>query len=336
MNRPQNHLFVTLLAHLARAAVSLEQLVAEAGLADIRTEHQLAAAMQGVDALPLLEAAVKLTNNPCLALELSEGVRDLADYETLGFALMTCPNLRASSRLLLRYGKLQFAQHWEVHERGEDIFLRLNFDLGTPTQNQIVKELYLSTLVRVSRLLYRGEPEGAALQLDYPAPEHERCYHNTFGTPVSFNCAHTQLFIPGEVLDKPVKGADIAEFVVFHQQCEEMLRSLDHAEEVTTAVRLLLIRSAGEFPDIAQAANALHMSERTLRRKLEAESTTFREIVDDIRNLLAREYLSATPLSVAEIGHLLGYAETVNFRRAFVRWNELTPNAFRQQEKLAS
>jgi AraC-like DNA-binding protein len=48
--------------------------------------------------------------------------------------------------------------------------------------------------------------------------------------------------------------------------------------------------------------------------------------------LLAREYLAKTELTVAEIAHLLNYAETVNFRRAFVRWNGVTPSEYRQQQ----
>lgn len=86
--------------------------------------------------------------------------------------------------------------------------------------------------------------------------------------------------------------------------------------------------------DIDQIARRLHVSERTLRRQLEAESTSFRSVLDEIRDLLAREYLVKTELTIAEIAHLLDYAETVSFRRAFVRWNGVTPNRYRQEEMI--
>jgi AraC-like DNA-binding protein len=111
-----------------------------------------------------------------------------------------------------------------------------------------------------------------------------------------------------------------------------MLYSLSSVEKTTTAVRHLLIQSAGEFLDISQVAERLYVSERTLRRRLTAESTSFRATFDEIRDLLAREYLADTQLAVAEIAHLLDYNETQNFRRAFVRWNGVTPSEYRQQQ----
>jgi len=120
--------------------------------------------------------------------------------------------------------------------------------------------------------------------------------------------------------------------VVFQQQCEEMLPGLNSVEETTAAVRQLLIQSACDFPDIAKIAKGLHVSERTLRRRLEAESTSLRSTFDEIRDLLAREYLAKTELTIAEIARPLDYAETVSFRRAFVRWNGVTPRGYRQQQ----
>ena len=111
-----------------------------------------------------------------------------------------------------------------------------------------------------------------------------------------------------------------------------MLRGLDSALETTAAVRQLLIQSAGDFLDIAQVAEHLHVSERTLRRQLASEATSFRSVLDEVRDLLARAYLARTELSTADIAHLLDYAETVSFRRAFMRWNGVTPSEYRREQ----
>ena len=119
---------------------------------------------------------------------------------------------------------------------------------------------------------------------------------------------------------------------MFHQQCEEMLRSLTTGKKITTEVRRLLLQSAGDFLDISQIAEHLNMSERTLRRKLKTESVSFRALFEEVRDLLATEYLTKTDLTIADIAHLLSYSETVNFRRAFVRWNGITPSDYRQRQ----
>ena len=129
----------------------------------------------------------------------------------------------------------------------------------------------------------------------------------------------------------PVRSASRTEHIVFQQQCEAMLQGLEAVDKMTAAVRQLLIQSAGDFLDIAQVAARLHISERTLRRKLDNESTSFRAILDEIRDLLARDYLTKTQLSISDIAYFLDYAETVSFRRAFARWNGLTPSEYRKR-----
>jgi AraC-like DNA-binding protein len=166
------------------------------------------------------------------------------------------------------------------------------------------------------------------VHLNYPAPAHSAEYQSVFPDTVLFDQPHSQFVIDEQALNKQVRTANPAAHVVFLQQCEEMLQGLSKVEDTTAAVRRLLIQDPGDFPDIGQVADKLHQSERTLSRRLNAESTSFRAVCDEVRNVLAKQYLSNTELTVAEVAHLLGYTETVNFRRAFVRWNGVTPREF--------
>lgn len=106
---------------------------------------------------------------------------------------------------------------------------------------------------------------------------------------------------------------------------------MTEVDETAAIVRRLLIHSVGNFPSISEVAEQLHVSERTLRRRLAAEETDFRTIFDDIKNTLAQNYLRKTSLSAVEIADLLNYAEATNFHRAFQRWNSTTPAEYRQQ-----
>ena len=138
------------------------------------------------------------------------------------------------------------------------------------------------------------------------------------------------MVIPESILDLRIRTANPAGHVIFQNQCEELLRGLNRVENFSAAIRRILIRAGGEFPMINQVAEMLYVSESTLRRRLRDESTNFRAICDEVRNVLACQYLSTTKLTVSEIASLLDYTETVSFRRAFLRWNGITPSHYRQ------
>ena len=245
---------------------------------------------------------------------------------------MSCANLRESIELLLRYGKVFFKPHWESENHNGGLLLWHNLTKGTPAQQRLIAELSFSQMSLIGNSLYRSRLKGAELQLIYSEPPDSAYYQSFFDIKVIFGAERNQLFLPEHVLDTPVKTANISDHVVFHQQCEEMLRSLSSGEKTTTEVRRLLLQSAGDFFDINQVAARLNMSERNLRRRLNAESVSFRTLFEEVRDLLATEYLAKTDLTVAEIAHLLSYSETVNFRRAFMRWNGITPSEYRLQK----
>ena len=212
--------------------------------------------------------------------------------------------------------------------------MRPDISIGTARQQQLLAELAFSNLVSISRSLYGRSVEragGVKLYLSFPQPPYSMCYREVFPTPVSFGAERNELVIPAEALSIPVRSANRTEHIVFQQQCEAMLQGLEAVDKMTAAVRQLLIQSAGDFLDIAQVAARLHISERTLRRRLDSESTSFRAILDEIRDLLARDYLTKTQLSISDIAYFLDYAETVSFRRAFARWNGLTPSEYRKR-----
>jgi len=330
-NRLQRDLFTQLLFELEKAGITPEQLRLQCRRNGMSASVSGQSVIFGSDSLVLLETAVELTGDPSLALRLGQRI-GINSYGAFGFALMSCANLRESTELLLRYGNVFFEPNWQSQEHDGGLLLRLNLTRGTPTQQQLVAELCFSQLSFIGSSLYRGRIEGAQIHFTFSKPPHSSSYRSMLNADVTFGAQHNQLFLPESVLDTPVKTANISNHVVFHQQCEDMLQGLASARKTTAEVRRVLIQSAGEFHDITQVAESLCMSERTLRRKLKSESNSFRAIFDEVRDLLAKEYLAKTDLIVAEIAHLLDYSETVNFRRAFIRWNGVTPIQYRQQQ----
>ena len=341
----QYDIYQRLLSCLEKSGVSPEQLLNRAHKKGLSVGKCLSISddtkFSGLDIMCLLEAAEELSGDTALAMRIGQQI-NIESYGTFGFALMTCATQRDAIFLLERYKKIFSGPPWQIIEQDKDLTLRVNCDGLSAKQTQMTSELCFSQLASIGKSLRRlpnvnrmpgtNPIEKVEIEFTHPEPPHADLYIDIFPGKIAFNRDSNQIHFPADFLDMPVKTANPYDYIVFKQQCAELLSNLDNAEKITSAVRVLLIQSAGSFLKIGEVADQLDISERTLRRRLNVEATNFSRTLDEIRNLLAREYLTQTNLIVAEIAHLLGYEETANFRRAFKRWNGLSPNQYRSEK----
>ena len=279
----------------------------------------------------VLETAVTMSGDPAIAMRIGEDI-DLAAYGTYGFAIMSSADMGAALDLFLRYGQsLIFSSSWHRSDYEDGLILRMEQNSGTQYQQMLLTELSFSHLHGNSQLLIAKPAEGVRVHLNYPRPKHFEVYEENWAHSIEFDQEHSQIFLPNHWLRQRVRTGDPTTNVLFSQQCEELVSGMTEVDETAAIVRRLLIHSVGNFLSISEVAEQLHVTERTLRRRLAAEGTDFRTIFDDIKNTLARNYLRKTSLSVVEIADLLNYAEATNFHRAFQRWNSTTPADYRQQ-----
>ena len=87
-------------------------------------------------------------------------------------------------------------------------------------------------------------------------------------------------------------------------------------------------------PKLARVATTLFVSERTLKRRLQAEEASFQHLVDQVRLERAGELLQQTAMNLSQIADALGYADAANFTRAFKRWTGQSPSQYRNQDSL--
>lgn len=97
--------------------------------------------------------------------------------------------------------------------------------------------------------------------------------------------------------------------------CEQFLDEANWDGGIAADIRRTLVEHPGHFPSIEAMAVGLSMHPRALRRKLEAEQMTYRDVVAEVRMKLAVEYLRTTPMTNEEIAARLDYSDAANFRR---------------------
>ena len=155
----------------------------------------------------------------------------------------------------------------------------------------------------------------------FPAPpaRAER-YDELFGVAPEFAAAESALRFDPEVLDRLLPQYNEHTAALTQEQCRQLLAKRHKRVGLAGQVRDLLLRHPSAPPNVARIAAALHMSERTLRRRLADEGVSVRALLDEIREQLAEELLISGGLTVGQVAERLGYVEISSFSQAFRRW----------------
>jgi AraC-like DNA-binding protein len=132
------------------------------------------------------------------------------------------------------------------------------------------------------------------------------------------------------LLDQTVPSANPHAFSVFDSMATRRLNELARTDTTTERVRRLVASRIGrDNIGIFDIGAQLHMSEATLRRRLDDDGTTYKAIVDDLRRELAGRYIAEPRIAIGEIAFLLGFSTQSAFGRAFRRWNGVSPLEYR-------
>jgi AraC-like DNA-binding protein len=194
--------------------------------------------------------------------------------------------------------------------------------------------LSLAIGVNMVRALTGGTVEPVEVLLSARPPTDVNPYGPILKSPVRFNQPETGIVLHHSALLAPIPGASAPEFRRLRERIA-MLTPNPTPDRIWTgrvkhAVRPLLLTGLATTADMA---GLLDVNLRTLSRRLAAENTTFQQILEEVRYLMARELLEITELHIGEIASALAYAEHSNFSEAFRRWSGMTPSEWRLIQK---
>jgi len=171
----------------------------------------------------------------------------------------------------------------------------------------------------------------ARAQFAQPRPAHAAQLADALECPIAFDQPQHVLSYPAAWLTRAPQLANPITAAQVSSHCARLLDELRSQAGVTRRVYQELTRKPGQFPDIDAIADTLCMTSRTLRRKLDAEGTSYSELLTSVRKALAIDYLSTTTLSTEDIALTLGFSDAVGFRHAFKRWTGTTPSDVRRK-----
>lgn len=143
--------------------------------------------------------------------------------------------------------------------------------------------------------------------------------------PTKFDVSAARLTFPASYLTAELPQASPAARALAEELCAELASRRRDASGLAQQVRILLAQRIAFDPTAAGVARALALGERTLRRRLAVDGTSFQELLDEVRIALAAKLLGTGSLSVTEVAHRLGYAEAASFIHAHQRWHARPP-----------
>ncbi|GAA5317552.1 MAG: AraC family transcriptional regulator [Candidatus Pelagadaptatus aseana] len=172
------------------------------------------------------------------------------------------------------------------------------------------------------------------LYWDYPEPEHSFFYKGLFDADHHFQAGRNGFSFSKKYLSLPVAVSyeELKEFL--KHAPADLLVTPGTDNTFTTRIKGMVLtqqRAGLGLPDFISVARELCVSPQTLRRKLQAENTSYQNIKDGLRRDIAIDKLVNENLSVAEIGQLLGFVEPASFTRAFKQWTGISPAEYREQ-----
>ncbi len=316
-----------LLNYLSSLGHSLGRIPAAAAVQAIAQDPE--ARVPHTQAIALWEAARTVTADPDLGIHVAEAIRPGA-FGALEYAVRTSPDLGAGLGRLVRYHRaLHDAAEVRLEVSGTRACLshRLPLPGGAP---RAVSEFVVTGWLQTLRRLTGREVRPIEVRFTHAQPADLSEHHRVFRAPLRFGHQRSELLFPAELLGCPLPEADPALHSIVELQLNTVLERLPAAGATVDRVRRVLAEELcdGE-PTLDHVAGCLHVTSRTLHRRLEEEGTSFREVVTAVRRELAERYLGERRLTVAEIAFLLGYSEASAFHRAFRRWNGCSPRAFR-------
>ena len=276
--------------------------------------------------------ALALSHDPHLPFHAGMGVH-LSTYGIYGFAILSSSNFRKAIAFALRYHQLAFPLvdlSWR-EERGRDTWTLLpipTLHLDTRLLHFVI-EFELAIVLSLHRDMMGKALVPLEVHQPFNTPLDARVYADMFGCPVVFGQTHARIIFDSRRLEGELLfGNEIAHSELVNL-CDELLREMRLRIGIAGRVREILLVNRMTRMGVAEVAKELHMTERTLRRKLSQENTSFRKILTELRMRLASQYLRDTDLTVGEIANSLGFTEDASFRHAFRRWSKLAPGGFR-------
>lgn len=266
----------------------------------------------------LWRAAVDATGDPALGFRAAARLRPHA-VDVLHYVVRNRRTVGEALDALARYAPLA-ADGIEIELTVGPDLARLSYRVAGKSYPEVATQFILSAIASFLRRLADPPVRLIAVTIAHPTPADAAPYTAAFAAPVRFGADANALMFSRRHLASRLRGADPRLSSVVMRLADQQLSATGDADLAARVRRLVAEDLAGHGTSAASIARQLHMSQRTLHRRLRDAGTSYVRLVDDVRASLASRYLDQGELTRKEIADRLGFRDPSALRKALHRW----------------
>ncbi|MEN6476072.1 MAG: AraC family transcriptional regulator ligand-binding domain-containing protein [Syntrophaceae bacterium] len=315
-----------------KLGIDIQAILKQEGIV-FELEHIAGSTIEREQTLAVVRAVEQTSGNPAVSLLCGEDY-DFEYHPYVKSFLMSASTFREAFDAVLVIQKLiSPALLLEPDEVGDFAIIRLYMDRVLPEDDERRHaEMVFACLKTIGNRLMRKTIHPRAVHFRHGRSEIAPVYADYFGCPIMLNAPDNAMFYDRSLADLPLPGG----FPELHKQAENILNqqlavSPLGGDPVQDLKRVLAVRGDLLNAPVKRVAQALNMSVRTLQRRLAKSDMSWIRLRDEIRFQVADQDLKSSRLTIDEIYAKLGFSDRRSFARAFKRWSNLSPGAYRKR-----
>lgn len=280
----------------------------------------------------LWRAIGEVATNPAIGLLL--GAESKTErFHPVGLAALSSEDFGAAIDRMARYKQLTCPEKIIHGKHKDEWIIQFHWLLADEAEPPVLIECAFAWVLSIAR--HGTGTRLSPLRVEFLQPRaHAKTIERHFGCPIIFGAERNALVFRAADAARPFVTRNAELLAMLAPQFEEEIKQESRADNFMERVRLTIQQKlTGKRPTIDDIADALHVSSRTLQRRLQDEGSTFQRVLDEARHHLARHYLNNSVLELNEAAYLLGYEDGNSFVRAFRGWEGIPPARWREQQR---
>lgn len=279
----------------------------------------------------VMAALDDLVGVPALGVRMVE-MTDTSGHPPGSLAAFYARDYRDAVSRIARFKRLCTPEELRMVEDGDTATVTIAWPHAPGPEPAITVDIAFATLVELGRRGTGRRIVPRRIELARPGPP-TPAHGAYFACPIRCDADENRLILDRADLDRPFPGHNPELLAMLTPALGAALAELDAHATIADQVRMVVRRSLPSGrPEIGNVARQLGLSERTLQRRIVAEGTSYRHLLDDARAAMGRALLTDPANGIDEVACLLGYQDTRSFYRAFREWEGVTPARWREQQ----